>query len=169
MVILDEAQAIKNPKAKQTQATTHSKSSMATDRDFRIGQKRNVLVHKFVCQGTLEDKIDALIESKKAITEDLLVGTNEIKVTNMQDSKLLKLIAFDMLSLAQAAGFESIEAFVADQRADEQPHNDHSSGRLPRYQNPDNPHQTWTGRGRRPNWVLKHLDGGGRMEELESA
>ena len=70
--------------------------NQATDRAFRIGQKKNVLVHTFICQGTLEEKIDALIESKKALTEDLLVGTNEIKVTEMQDSELLKLIAFDL-------------------------------------------------------------------------
>ena len=36
--------------------------NQATDRAFRIGQKRNVLVHKFVCRGTVEEKIDALIE-----------------------------------------------------------------------------------------------------------
>ncbi|MBF0629161.1 MAG: DEAD/DEAH box helicase [Magnetococcales bacterium] len=70
--------------------------NQATDRAFRIGQKKNVLVHKFVCQGTLEEKIDALIESKKALTEDLLGGTDEIKVTEMADDELLKLIAFDL-------------------------------------------------------------------------
>ncbi|MEO5378908.1 MAG: DEAD/DEAH box helicase [Magnetococcus sp. DMHC-6] len=70
--------------------------NQATDRAFRIGQKKNVLVHKFVCQGTLEEKIDALIESKKALTEDLLGGTGEIKVTEMDDNELLKLIAFDL-------------------------------------------------------------------------
>ena len=36
--------------------------NQATDRAFRIGQKRNVLVHKFVCRGTVEERIDALIE-----------------------------------------------------------------------------------------------------------
>ncbi|MBF0154818.1 MAG: DEAD/DEAH box helicase [Magnetococcales bacterium] len=70
--------------------------NQATDRAFRIGQKRNVLVHKFVCQGTLEEKIDALIESKKALTEDLLGETDEIKVTEMADDALLKLLAFDL-------------------------------------------------------------------------
>ncbi|MBF0098774.1 MAG: DEAD/DEAH box helicase [Magnetococcales bacterium] len=70
--------------------------NQATDRAFRIGQKKNVLVHKFICQGTLEEKIDALIESKKALTEDLLGGTGEIKVTEMADDELLKLIAFDL-------------------------------------------------------------------------
>ncbi len=73
-----------------------SVENQATDRAFRIGQKKNVLVHKFVCLGTLEEKIDALIESKKALTEDLLAGSGEIKVTEMQDSDLLKLLAFDL-------------------------------------------------------------------------
>ena len=70
--------------------------NQATDRAFRIGQKKNVLVHKFVCQGTLEEKIDALIESKKALTEDLLASSGEIKVTEMQDNELLRLLAFDL-------------------------------------------------------------------------
>src|SRR5271169_6369149 len=39
--------------------------NQATDRAYRIGQKRNVLVQKFVCRGTLEAKIDLLIDSKK--------------------------------------------------------------------------------------------------------
>ena len=39
--------------------------NQATDRAFRIGQKKNVLVHKFVCRGTVEEKIDALIEAKQ--------------------------------------------------------------------------------------------------------
>lgn len=70
--------------------------NQATDRAFRIGQKKNVLVHKFVCQGTIEEKIDDLIESKKALTEDLLAGSGEIKVTEMQDNELLRLLAFDL-------------------------------------------------------------------------
>jgi non-specific serine/threonine protein kinase len=44
------------------------------DRAFRIGQTNNVLVHKFVCQGTVEEKIDALIEAKKGLSDDLLAG-----------------------------------------------------------------------------------------------
>ncbi len=46
--------------------------NQATDRAFRIGQKRNVLVHKFVCRGTIEERIDELIESKRKMAEDLL-------------------------------------------------------------------------------------------------
>ena len=70
--------------------------NQATDRAFRIGQKKNVLVHKFVCLGTIEEKIDALIESKKALTEDLLTGSGQINVTEMKDDELLRLVALDL-------------------------------------------------------------------------
>ena len=63
-----------------------------------IGQKKNVLVHKFVCQGTVEEKIDALIESKKSLSEDLLSdsGSGEIALTEMRDEELLRLVALDL-------------------------------------------------------------------------
>ncbi|HEY3997655.1 MAG TPA: DEAD/DEAH box helicase, partial [Candidatus Xenobia bacterium] len=70
--------------------------NQATDRAFRIGQKRNVLVHKFVCQGTVEEKIDTLIESKKLLSDELLAGSGEINVTEMQDDELLRLVALDL-------------------------------------------------------------------------
>src|SRR5262249_45439421 len=46
----------------------------ATDRAFRIGQKRNVLVHKFVCRGTVEERIDALIAEKAGLLRDVVEG-----------------------------------------------------------------------------------------------
>lgn len=71
--------------------------NQATDRAFRIGQKRNVLVHKFVCKGTIEDKIDAMIESKKQLAGDFLEsGGGEIKLTEMNDKELLNLVALDL-------------------------------------------------------------------------
>ena len=51
--------------------------NQATDRAFRIGQKRNVLVHKFVCRGTVEERIDALIESKLFLRGDVVEGGGE--------------------------------------------------------------------------------------------
>ncbi len=68
----------------------------ATDRAFRIGQKRNVIVHKFVCRGTLEDKIDAMIESKKSVSRELLNNTDEIQLTEMTDGQLLDFVALDL-------------------------------------------------------------------------
>ena len=72
--------------------------NQATDRAFRIGQKRNVLVHKFVCRGTVEEKIDALIESKRQLSTDLLEGGAELMLTEMKDDELLKLVALDIQS-----------------------------------------------------------------------
>jgi superfamily II DNA or RNA helicase len=70
--------------------------NQATDRAFRIGQKKNVLVHKFVCRGTVEEKIDGLIESKQALSDSLLAGGGEINLTEMADDALLRLVALDL-------------------------------------------------------------------------
>ena len=70
--------------------------NQATDRAFRIGQSRNVLVHKFVCKGTIEEKIDGLIESKQRLSKDLLEGGAEMLLTEMKDNELLKLVALDI-------------------------------------------------------------------------
>ena len=72
--------------------------NQATDRAYRIGQKKNVLVHKFVCQGTVEEKIDEMIESKKTLSDSLLAdsGSGEIKLTEMRDDELLRLVALDL-------------------------------------------------------------------------
>ncbi|MDQ3265892.1 MAG: DEAD/DEAH box helicase [Myxococcota bacterium] len=70
--------------------------NQATDRAFRIGQTKNVLVHKFVCQGTVEEKIDALIESKKQLSKDLLEGGAELNLTELKDAELLKLVSLDL-------------------------------------------------------------------------
>ena len=70
--------------------------NQATDRAFRIGQTKNVLVHKFVCKGTVEEKIDEIIESKKQLSKDLLEGGAELNLTEMKDDELLKLVALDL-------------------------------------------------------------------------
>ena len=70
--------------------------NQATDRAYRIGQTKGVLVHKFVCRGTVEEKIDALIESKKGLSNELLEGTAEISLTELRDDELLRLVALDL-------------------------------------------------------------------------
>jgi non-specific serine/threonine protein kinase len=70
--------------------------NQATDRAFRIGQKRNVLVHKFVCQGTIEEKIDTLIEEKTQLATDVLQGGAEQMLTEMTDSELIQLVSLDV-------------------------------------------------------------------------
>ena len=76
--------------------------NQATDRAFRIGQTKNVLVHKFVCRGTVEEKIDELIESKRQLSQDLLEGGAELLLTEMNDDELLKLVALDLHAAPQA-------------------------------------------------------------------
>ncbi|GAC1694277.1 MAG: hypothetical protein NVS9B9_16690 [Ktedonobacteraceae bacterium] len=66
--------------------------NQATDRAFRIGQKKNVQVHKFVCVGTLEERIDQMIEQKKELAESI-VGNGENWLTEMSTSQLKELFA----------------------------------------------------------------------------
>ena len=70
--------------------------NQATDRAFRIGQQRNVLVHKFICRGTVEDRIDQLIESKQQLVQDVLEGGAELLLTEMGDRELLDLVRLDI-------------------------------------------------------------------------
>jgi len=70
--------------------------NQATDRAFRIGQRRNVLVHKFVCRGTIEEKIDALIEEKTHLASDLLEGGAEKMLTEMTDAELIRFVSLDV-------------------------------------------------------------------------
>jgi superfamily II DNA or RNA helicase len=70
--------------------------NQATDRAFRIGQNKSVLVHKFICRGTVEDKIDQMIESKKQLAGDLLAPGAELLLTELNDDELLKLVALDL-------------------------------------------------------------------------
>jgi superfamily II DNA or RNA helicase len=75
--------------------------NQATDRAFRIGQTKNVLVHKFLCRGTVEEKIDQLIDSKRQLSQDLLEGGAELLLTEMKDDELLKLVALDVHAVSQ--------------------------------------------------------------------
>ena len=68
----------------------------ATDRAFRIGQTRNVLVHKFVCRGTVEERIDILVEEKRALAGGILEGGGEAALTEMDDEALLSTVALDI-------------------------------------------------------------------------
>ncbi len=70
--------------------------NQATDRAFRIGQHRNVVVHKFICRGTVEEKIDALIEEKTNLADDILKAGAESMLTEMSDEELLEIVALDV-------------------------------------------------------------------------
>ncbi len=66
--------------------------NQATDRAFRIGQRKDVQVHKFVCVGTLEERIDLMIEQKKELAESI-VGSGENWLTEMSTAQLKELFA----------------------------------------------------------------------------
>lgn len=76
--------------------------NQATDRAFRIGQQRNVLVHKFVCKGTVEERIDEMIASKQRLSDEILSGGAEARLTEMNDDDLLALVSLDMRSAVEA-------------------------------------------------------------------
>jgi len=62
-----------------------------------------VLVHKFVCKGTVEERIDALIESKKAMAKGLLEGGAEALLTKMSDAELMRVVSLDIASALEEA------------------------------------------------------------------
>jgi SNF2 family DNA or RNA helicase len=74
--------------------------NQATDRAFRIGQQKNVQVHKFVCVGTLEEKIDDMIERKKQLAEGV-VGTGEGWLTELSTEQLKDLFALQKSAVAE--------------------------------------------------------------------
>jgi SNF2 family DNA or RNA helicase len=72
----------------------------ATDRAFRIGQKKNVQVRKLVCAGTLEERIDAMIEDKKALAASVL-GTGEAWLTELSTAELRRVVALSADAVAE--------------------------------------------------------------------
>ncbi|MBR4245652.1 MAG: DEAD/DEAH box helicase [Treponema sp.] len=70
--------------------------NQATDRAFRIGQTKNVMVHKFVSRGTIEEKIDELIKSKIELAQNVIsADSGESWITEMSDSDLMKMFRLD--------------------------------------------------------------------------
>ena len=72
----------------------------ATDRAFRIGQRRDVQVRKFVCVGTVEDRIDAMIEEKKALAQ-AIVGTGESWLTELSVAELRAVVDLSPEAVSQ--------------------------------------------------------------------
>ena len=68
----------------------------ATDRAFRIGQRRNVMVHKMVCRGTVEERIVDMIRDKRKLASELLAGEGEVNLTELDDEALLAMVALDV-------------------------------------------------------------------------
>ena len=74
--------------------------NQATDRAFRIGQRRNVLVHKFMTTGTVEERIDEMIAEKRKLADDLLSGDAEVNLTELSDEALMDLVRLDVTRAA---------------------------------------------------------------------
>ncbi len=70
--------------------------NQATDRAYRIGQRKNVLVHKFICRGTVEERIDRMIADKQSLATEVLADGGEMPLTEMRDDELLKFVALDL-------------------------------------------------------------------------
>ena len=75
--------------------------NQATDRAFRIGQKKNVLVHKFVCRGTVEERIDELITGKQKLSDEVLSGGAESALTEMSNEELISMVSLDLSSAVE--------------------------------------------------------------------
>ena len=72
-----------------------SVENQATDRAFRIGQTRNVMVHKFISKGTIEEKINTMIESKKELAANVIGEGSEKWITELSNEELLSLLKLD--------------------------------------------------------------------------
>jgi len=70
--------------------------NQATDRAFRIGQKKNVVVHKFLTRGTVEEKIDAMLEEKSRLSQEVIAETGDRWITEMKNNELMDLFKLSL-------------------------------------------------------------------------
>ena len=70
--------------------------NQATDRAFRIGQKKNVMVHKFLTKGTVEEKIDGMLEEKSKLSQEVISDTGDRWITEMKNDELLDLFRLSL-------------------------------------------------------------------------
>ena len=90
------------------------------------------------------------------------------KLIGLKQKEQQKAIYANMLEMAKAAGYSSVEAFMASQggKSGRTPRKDKGVKLPPKYQNSDGS-KTWSGKGRKPGWVVEHLEAGGALEALE--
>jgi non-specific serine/threonine protein kinase len=78
--------------------------NQATDRAFRIGQKKNVMVHAFVCRGTVEERIDELMTAKRGLADAILGANAEGAFTEMSNEELLRMVSLDLNAAMSTEG-----------------------------------------------------------------
>jgi non-specific serine/threonine protein kinase len=70
--------------------------NQATDRAFRIGQQKGVMVHKFVTQGTIEEKIDRLIQDKLQLSQEIIASSGETWIGDLDNHDLMELLTLNL-------------------------------------------------------------------------
>jgi len=70
--------------------------NQATDRAYRIGQQKNVVVHKFICKGTIEERIDLMIDDKKVIADEILTSGTENWITEFDNKKITEMFRLNL-------------------------------------------------------------------------
>jgi SNF2 family DNA or RNA helicase len=70
--------------------------NQATDRAFRIGQQKNVVVHKFITQGTIEERIEAMLEEKTRMSEEVMASSGEGWITELDNDQLLDVFSLSL-------------------------------------------------------------------------
>ena len=90
----------------------------ATDRAYRIGQRRNILVHKFACAGTIESRIADLISNKRALSRNVLPDATggELNLTSLSDDELLNLVSMDITQVTEDCDILETSSEVHDER-----------------------------------------------------
>ena len=99
--------------------------------------------------------------------EELVTLKSDVELQIKQKQKEQKKeLRAKMLEIAKVAGFKSVEEFVASQKG-RNPRSDKGVKMPPKYRNPQDAKKTWSGQGRKPNWVLEYLEKGGKLEKLK--
>ncbi|WP_130470909.1 H-NS family nucleoid-associated regulatory protein [Candidatus Magnetaquicoccus inordinatus] len=98
--------------------------------------------------------------------EDLMAFNVEVEsLINRRQHNLRKELYEQMMTLVSNAGFTSLDEVLAVQKA-RRVRSDKGIKTFPRYRNPADNTQTWSGRGRRPQWVVNYLSQGGDLQAL---